>query len=68
MSIVNRNNTNTPSSEGVNNTKNKADVTLHNQEIEYLLMLIKESTFKGEHVEIVYNIAYKLQQQYLNQK
>lgn len=35
------------------------------QEIQSLLMLIKESTFKGEQVEIVYNIVYKLQQQYI---
>ncbi len=35
-------------------------------EIEFLLSLIKESTFKGEQVEIVYNTTFKLQQQYTN--
>ncbi len=37
-------------------------------EIEYLLDLIKNSTFPGSHLETVYNIVYRLQQQYLNQK
>jgi len=35
------------------------------QEIQMLLLLIKESTFKGEQVEVVYNLVYKLQQQYI---
>jgi hypothetical protein len=35
-------------------------------EIEFLLSLIKDSTFKGEQVEIVYNTTFKLQQQYTN--
>lgn len=35
-------------------------------EIEFLLSLIKNSTFKGEQVEIVYNTTFKLQQQYTN--
>lgn len=37
-------------------------------EIEYLLDLIKNSSFSGSHLELVYNIVYRLQQQYLNQK
>lgn len=36
-------------------------------ELELLLIIIKESTFKGEHVESLYNLVFKLQQQYLNQ-
>lgn len=35
-------------------------------EIEFLLSLIKDSTFKGEQVEIIYNTTFKLQQQYIN--
>jgi hypothetical protein len=31
-------------------------------ELSFLLLLIKENTFKGENVELVYNTAYKLQQ------
>jgi hypothetical protein len=37
---------------------------LSKQEIEYLLLLIKDSKFLGEHLEIVYNIVIKLQNQY----
>jgi hypothetical protein len=39
---------------------------LEKHEIEFILTLIKESTFKGEYVESLYNLVYKLQQQYLN--
>lgn len=35
-------------------------------EIELLLLLIKESSFKGEHVETIYSLVYKLQQYYTN--
>jgi hypothetical protein len=42
------------------------DFSLKKHEIEFILVLLKESTFKGEHIETLYNIAYKLQQQYLN--
>lgn len=37
-------------------------------EIEVLLLLIKDSSFKGEHVEKIYNLVYKLQQYYLSSK
>jgi len=39
---------------------------LNKQEIEYLLLLIKDSKFLGEHLEILYNIVIKLQNQHLN--
>ena len=42
------------------------DFSLEKQEIEFILLLIKDSSFKGEHVEIIYNTVYKLQQQYLS--
>ena len=38
------------------------------QELEFLLFLIKNSTFKGEQVELIYTAAIKLQQQYLDLK
>lgn len=38
------------------------------QELEFLLFLIKNSSFKGEQVEVIYNAAVKLQQQYLDLK
>ena len=34
-------------------------------ELEFLLLLIKNSTFKGEYVETIYSAAIKLQQQYI---
>jgi len=41
---------------------------LTQQELEFILLLIKNSTFKGEQLEIIYNAAIKLQQQYLELK
>lgn len=35
-------------------------------EVEILLLTIKEMNFKGEHVEKVYNVVYKLQQYYMS--
>lgn len=40
-------------------------LTLTKEEIEVLLVMIKDSTFKGEHVEKIYTLVYKLQQYYL---
>jgi hypothetical protein len=33
--------------------------------LEFLLLLIKNSNFKGEQIETIYNAAIKLQQQYI---
>ena len=38
------------------------------QEIELILLMIKDASFKGEHVETIYNLVYKLQQQYTSLK
>jgi len=38
------------------------------EEIELILLMIKDATFKGEHVETIYNLVYKLQQQYVSFK
>jgi len=38
------------------------------KEVEFLLSLIKDSTFKGADVEAVYNTVLKLQQSYLEYK
>lgn len=40
-------------------------IELHPREAEWLLHLIKGSTFQGKDVEIVYNTTLKLQQVYL---
>ena len=59
MSILDKINPNSPS-------QKEGDFSLEKHEIEFILTLIKESTFKGEYVESLYNLVYKLQQQYLN--
>ena len=40
---------------------------LSSQEIASLLDIIKQTSFMGEHVELVYNMVLKLQQQYISQ-
>ena len=35
------------------------------EEYEFLFMLIKNSSFKGENLEFLYNLVVKLQNQYL---
>ena len=47
---------------------NGEEFLLSQQELEFLLVLIKESTFRGAQLEEVYNTVYKLQQQYLKFK
>ena len=53
-------------------TKQEAAAKTSNQltttDIEFLLLLIKNSNFKGEHLESIYNIVLKLQDQYINNK
>jgi hypothetical protein len=39
---------------------------LSKAEIEVILLLIKDTSFKGEHVEKIYNLVYKLQQYYMS--
>ncbi len=45
---------------------NKPINQLTASEIEFLLVLIKNSNFKGEQLEIIYNIVLKLQEQYIS--
>ena len=37
------------------------------QELELLLSVLKQSTFKGEMIEVMYNLVIKLQSQYMKQ-
>ena len=59
------NNVQTPSGEipGGPSVSNKG-VELSKQEIEFLLTIVKNSTFKGDMIEIVYKTVYKLQDHY----
>lgn len=46
--------------------QNKVDVNqLNAHELEYLLHLMKNSTLRGEQVELFYTLVVKLQNQYL---
>jgi hypothetical protein len=65
MSLLNKI-TNQPNIEASQSPERDA-FSLSKQEIELLLTIIKDSTFKGEHVETLYALVYKLQQQYSNQ-
>jgi hypothetical protein len=40
------------------------ELQLNRPEVEALLVMIKESTFKGDQVEHVYNLVFKLQEYY----
>ena len=40
---------------------------LTREEINYVLGIIKDTTFQGSEIERLYNIVYKLQSQYLKQ-
>lgn len=60
MSLVNK-------KEKIQNTTSVSQHELNVEELKFLLLLIKQSTFIGEDVEKVYNTTLKLQNQYLEQ-
>ena len=45
-----------------------SDYSLTPEEIQLILITLRNSTFKGEHVELFYNTVVKLQKQYTNQQ
>ena len=51
----------------IKNPQKQNNTELTPQEIEFLLYMIKEVNFKGENVELLYNVVSKLQRQYLAQ-
>jgi hypothetical protein len=47
--------------------RNKGEDTSNNltkEELEFLLVSLKKTTFNGEHLEMLFNIVIKLQNQY----
>jgi hypothetical protein len=58
MSLINKTNPKSVS-------EKEADFFLEKQEIELILLIIKDGSFRGEQLENLYNTVYKLQQQYL---
>lgn len=57
----NTNNSNSPSQLG------GGEFSLNKEEIELLLTTIKDCSFRGDALELLYSTVYKLQQQYLKQ-
>ena len=56
-----------PTTEALQTTEassNNSELQLNRPEVEALLVMIKESTFKGDQVEHVYNLVFKLQEYY----
>jgi hypothetical protein len=47
--------------------KQQSENQLIKQEIEFLLLLLKDVSVRGDQVETFYNIILKLQEQYLKQ-
>jgi len=47
--------------------KPESNNQLTKHEIEFLLVLLKDVSIRGEHVEVFYNIILKLQEQYVKQ-
>jgi hypothetical protein len=54
---------NQPSS--VDSSNNSTDLDL--REIEFILQLIKNSQFRGQDIEFLYNLILKIQKMYLSQ-
>ena len=48
-------------------SKSETYIHLTKQEIEFLLLLLKDVSVRGDQVETFYNIILKLQEQYLKQ-
>lgn len=44
----------------------EVNIQLNKEELELLLVTIKNSLFKGEYVELLYNLTLKLQTSYLH--
>ncbi len=65
MGLINKTNQKSPSNEGDFSIEKVNDNSLQKEEIELLLFLIKQSNFRGDQLEILYNTVLKLQNQYL---
>ncbi len=65
MSLINKINEQKSPSINVGDFSIKENNELRKEEIELLLILIKQSNFRGDQLEILYNTVIKLQNQYL---
>lgn len=48
-----------------NGVSSTSDTRYSAEEYEFLFTLVKGATFKGEHLEFVYNLILKLQEDYI---
>lgn len=46
-------------------SKEKESTPFSKEELEILLRIISEGSFKGKEIQVVYDMVYKLQQMYL---
>jgi len=67
MGVVAKNIVSQEAPKNIKTLVSKDDNKLSKEELELLLALIKRSQFLGEHVEIVYNLTVKIQNQYLEE-
>lgn len=58
MGLVNKENS-------LKQRENNSVPPLTKEELEFLLKLVSDCTFKGKEVQVVYDLVYKLQQLYL---
>jgi hypothetical protein len=66
MSIISKNISSQEINKNTQIPAPKIDINkLSKEELELLLALIKRSQFLGEHVEVIYNMVVKIQNQYL---
>jgi len=66
MTIVAKNISSQETNKNTQIPASKIDINkLSKEELELLLALIKRSQFLGEHVEVIYNMVVKIQNQYL---
>jgi len=61
---INNNNKEESSTTPLLSTPKEQYLSLTKEEVEVLLIIVRDSTFKGESVEKVYNLILKLQQHY----
>lgn len=66
MGFFNNNTVTQNSTESTPVVANNINDALNKEEISLLLEVIKQTTFKGENIEPLYNLVLKLQNQYLS--
>tara|TARA_R110001632_G_scaffold123635_2_gene236362 strand:- start:1043 stop:1300 length:258 start_codon:yes stop_codon:yes gene_type:complete len=67
MGLIDKINKNEAALKAASNNSNKEeDLLLNKEELKYLLSLIKNSSFSGKDIEIIYNLTWKLQKAVLS--